>query len=93
MVRGFLHIFVNFQELAEWRQRNGIPFVPPSPPHQQTVAQQIAPQVAQASQDFQPTGGDTLVPQNQMPPPAFQVPDGYALVPENQNVPPPSNED
>ena len=93
MVRGFLHIFVNYQERAEWCQRNGIPFVPPIPPHQQTVEQQIAPQVPQAPQGFQPPAGYTLVPQSQIPPPAFQVPAGYALVPDNQNLPPPSYED
>jgi len=93
MVRGFLHIFVNYQERAEWCQRNGIPFVPPIPPHQQTVAQQIAPQAPQDPQGFQPPAGYALVPQNQIPPPAFQVPAGYVLVPENHNMPPPSYED
>merc|ERR1711963_164159 len=59
MVRGFLHIFVNYQVRAEWCQRNGIPFVPPIPLYQQTVAQQIAPQVPQAPQGFQPPAGYT----------------------------------
>merc|ERR1711970_284274 len=43
LVRGYLHVFVNYQERANWCQRNGIPFVPPVPPHQQTMEQQIAP--------------------------------------------------
>ena len=89
MVCGFLHVFVNYQKRAEWCQGNGMPFVPPIPPHQQSIAQQIAPQTSKGPQGFQPAAGYTLVPQNQMPPPAFQVPAGYVLVPENQSMPPP----
>merc|ERR1711915_1164316 len=92
-VRGFLHIFVNYQDRAAYCQQNGRPFIPPVPPHQQNVAQQIASQAPQAPQGFQTPPGYALLPQDQMPPPDFKVPAGFVLVPENHDMPPPTYED
>ena len=92
-VRGFLHIFVNYQDRAAYCQQNGLPLIPPVPSHQQTVAQQIASQAPQAPQGFQTPPGYALLPQDQMPPPDFKVPAGFVLVPENHDMPPPTYED
>ena len=90
LVRGYLHVFVNYQERASWCQQNCIPFIPPVPTHQQTMEQQIAQQgqVPAVPPGFQIPAGYALVPQNQQPPPEFQVPAGYALVPQSQDLPP-----
>jgi len=94
LVRGYLHVFVNYQERYNWCQTNNITFVPPVPPHQQTMAQQIAPQpqsqVPMVPVGFQVPAGYALVPQNYQPPQEFQVPPGYALVPQaqQQDLPP-----
>ena len=80
LVRGYLHVFVNYQERANWCQRNGVPFVPPVPPQQQTIQQQIAPQSVPVG--FQIPAGFALVPENYQPPQEYQVPAGYALVPQ-----------
>ena len=98
-VRGYLHVFVNYQERANWCQRNGVPFVPPVPMHQQTMEQQIAPQgqfpappagypAPAPPAGYQVPAGFALVPVPNQPPPEFQVPAGYALVPQSQDVPP-----
>jgi len=90
LVRGYLHVFVNYQERANWCQQSNVPFVAPVPPHQQTMLQQIAPQ-AQASAipaEFQVPAGYALVAENYQPPQEFQVPAGYALVPMTQDLPP-----
>ena len=90
LVRGYLHVFVNYQERSNWCQQNNIAFVPPVPPHQQTMAQQIAPQsqVPTVPVGFQVPAGYALVPENYQPPQEFQVPPGYALVLQNQDLPP-----
>eukprot|EP00092_Neocalanus_flemingeri_P023128 GFUD01025077.1.p1 GENE.GFUD01025077.1~~GFUD01025077.1.p1 ORF type:complete len:234 (+),score=42.72 GFUD01025077.1:54-704(+) len=88
LVRGYLHIFVNYQERANWCQQNGVPFIPPVPPHQQTMDQQLAHQ----GQFPAPPAGFALVPQHPQPPPEFQVPAGYALVPLSQDLPPSYNQ-
>jgi len=92
LVRGYLHIFVNYQERANWCHQNGVPFIPPVPPHQQTVQQQIAPQYVVPPQQtgFQVPPGFQLVPEAPQPPPEFQVPPGYALVPISQEDQPPN---
>ena len=93
LVRGYLHVFVNYQERFNWCQQNNIAFVPPVPPHQQTMAQQIAPQsqVPTVPVGFQVPAGYALVPENYQPPQEFQVPPGYALVPQQQDLPPDYN--
>ena len=99
LVRGYLHVFVNYQERANWCQRNGVPFVPPVPMHQQTIEQQIAPQgqfsappagypAPAPPAGYQVPAGFALVPVPNQPTPEFQVPAGYALVPQSQDVPP-----
>ena len=99
LVRGYLHVFVNYQERANWCQRNGVPFVPPVPIHQQTMEQQIAPQGQYSAPPagyqalapptgYQVPAGFALVPVPNQPPPEFQVPAGYALVPQSQDLPP-----
>ena len=90
LIRGYLHLFVNYQERANWCQRNGVPFIPPVPPHQQTMEQQIAPQTQDLTvpSGYQIPAGFALVPQNYQPPQNIQVPAGYALVPQAQDLPP-----
>ena len=90
LVRGYLHVFVNYQERANWCQQNGFPFVPPVAPNQQTMEQQIAQpgQVPVPPAGLQVPAGYALVPQHQQPLPEFQVPAGYALVPQHQQPPP-----
>ena len=67
LVRGYLHVFVNYQKHYDWCQRNNEPFVPPVPPHQQSIDQQIASTSFQAPDNFQVPAGYTLVPQNPTP--------------------------
>ena len=86
LIRGYLHVFVNYQKHYDWCQRNNEPFVPPVPPHQQSIDQQIASSSFQAPDNFQVPAGYTLVPQNPTPPPAFQVPAGFKLVPQHYEV-------
>merc|ERR1711874_270588 len=90
LVRGYLHVFVNYQVRSAWCQQNNIAFIPPVPPHQQTMAQQIAPQTQGLAvpAGFQVPAGYALVPENYQPPQQFQVPPGYALVPQTQDLPP-----
>ena len=80
MVRGYLHVFVNYQERANWCQQNDVPFIPPVPTHQQTMERQIAEpdQVPAPPAGLQVPAGYVLVPQHQQPPP----------VPHHQQPPP-----
>eukprot|EP00090_Calanus_glacialis_P039126 TRINITY_DN68130_c0_g1_i1.p1 TRINITY_DN68130_c0_g1~~TRINITY_DN68130_c0_g1_i1.p1 ORF type:complete len:285 (-),score=27.46 TRINITY_DN68130_c0_g1_i1:130-984(-) len=78
MINGYLHVFVNYLERSAWCQRNGIPFVAPVAPAQQTMEQQIAPQ----GQFPVPPGPQVY--QIPVVPSGFQVPAGYALVLQSQ---------
>lgn len=91
LVRGYLHVFVNYQDRANWCQRNGVPFVAPVPIHQQTTDHQIAQQVLAPPAGFQavaPPAGFQVPAGYALVPTQFQVPAGFALVPESQDMPP-----
>jgi len=74
LMRGYLHVIVNFQARADWCQQNGVPFVPPVTKNQQQTAFQQQP-VPYSPAGFQVPEGYALVPT------------GYSLVPHSQDVP------
>jgi len=88
-MKGYLHVFVNYQKRSTWCNQNGVPFIPPVSDEQQIVEQQIATQSFPLPQNRdQAPAGYVLVPQNPQPHSQFLVPPGYVLVPAPQDLPP-----
>jgi len=87
LMKGYLHVIVNYEERSNWCQQSGLPFIAAVPLNQQTMEHQgqaTVPPVPASyglTTQLQVPVGYNLVPLPTQPPAEHQVPDGYNLVP------------